>query len=77
MVIILRTHQISLHKNNSHDLHRVINHSLVIAINIAKEVHSNIIMHCDAMICTYSNVITYCDITMDIPDVIMSHVRLK
>ncbi len=24
-------------------------------------------MHFDAMICTYSNIITHCDITMDVP----------
>ncbi len=27
--LILQTHEISLHKNNSHDLHIVITHSLV------------------------------------------------
>ncbi len=30
--LILRTHEISLLKNNSHDLHRVITHSLVLVI---------------------------------------------
>ncbi len=28
--LVLRTHEISLCKNNSHDLHRVITHSLVL-----------------------------------------------
>ncbi len=28
----MRTHEISLHKNNSHDLHRVITHSLVLVM---------------------------------------------
>ncbi len=30
-------------------------------------------MHCDAMICTHSNVITHCDITMDVPRNIITH----
>ncbi len=30
--LILRTREISLHKNNSHDLHRVITHALVLVI---------------------------------------------
>ncbi len=30
--LVLRTHETSLHKNNSHDLHRVITHSLVLVI---------------------------------------------
>ncbi len=30
--LILRTREISLHKNNSHDLHRMITHSLVLVI---------------------------------------------
>ncbi len=32
ILLILQTHEISLHKNNSHDLHRVITHSLVLVI---------------------------------------------
>ncbi len=31
-----------------------------------KEVHSNVTMYCDAMICTHSKIITHCDITMDV-----------
>ncbi len=30
--LVLWTHEISLHKNNSHDLHIVISHSLVLVI---------------------------------------------
>ncbi len=30
-------------------------------------------MHCDAMICTHSNVITHCDVTMDVPSNIVIH----
>ncbi len=30
--LILRTREISLHKKNSHDLHRVLTHSLVLVI---------------------------------------------
>ncbi len=33
--LVLRTREISLHKNNSHDLHRVITHSLVLVIILA------------------------------------------
>ncbi len=51
-------------------------------INVAHD--SNIIMHCDVMICTYRNEITHCDITVDVPgnnithwDVIMGHGTLK
>ncbi len=30
---------------------------------MAKEVPSNVIIHCDAMLCTHSNVIIHCGVT--------------
>ncbi len=30
-------------------------------------------MHCDAMICTHSNVITRFDVTMDVPSNVITH----
>ncbi len=38
-----------------------------------EKVHSNVIMHCDAMICSHSNVITHCDIIMDVPSNVITH----
>ncbi len=36
LIYILWMHEISIHRNNSHDLHRVITHSLVLVISYAR-----------------------------------------
>ncbi len=41
--------------------------------HITKEVHSNVIIHCDAMLSTHSNIIIHCDIIMDVPSNVITH----
>ncbi len=44
--LVLLTRQISLHKNNSHDLHRVITHSLVLVIIFRTSHYLFVTVHC-------------------------------
>ncbi len=38
---------------------------------------SNVIMHCDVIVCKYSNVITYCDVTMDNLTIVWKHAIVR
>ncbi len=38
-----------------------------------KEVHNDVIIHCDAILCIHSNVIIHCDVIMNVPSNVVTH----
>ncbi len=42
-------------------------HNKITQLDIEQRINNKVIMHCDATLCTHSNVITHGDITMDVP----------